>query len=87
MITQKHWRQPPLAAEQQAKEQEGDMHCSNEMRAHLGWKRHVMRLLTPLVRAYANRQAAYRNSPGRYADPCDAIRAGIDEPRLDSKPQ
>jgi hypothetical protein len=46
-----------------------------------------MRLLTPLVRAYANRQAAYRNSPGRYADPCDAIRAGIDEPRLDSKPQ
>ncbi len=54
-----------------------------EMRAHVGWKRHLMRLLTPLVGAYAKRQSANRDSPGPYADPWGAIRRQIGEPGLD----
>lgn len=55
-----------------------------EMRAWAGWKRPLFRLLDPAVRLYTKRQAAYRNSPGKYADPWGAMRARLGEPGLDT---
>jgi hypothetical protein len=52
-----------------------------EMRAAAGWTRYPMRLASPLVRQFLKRRAAYRDSPGRYADPWGAIRAELGEPR------
>ena len=57
-----------------------------EMRARTGSKRHLFRLFAPLVRAYTKRQAAYRNSPGEYADPWGAMRARLGDTRLDTAP-
>jgi nucleoside-diphosphate-sugar epimerase len=54
-----------------------------EMRAAAGWQRHVMRLASPIARQVLKRRAAYRNSPGDYADPWGAIRAEFGEPRPD----
>jgi len=56
---------------------------SAEMHAIVGWRRYPMRLVGPLVRHVLKRRAAYRNTPGRYADPWGAIRAGIGDPRPD----
>ena len=46
-----------------------------EMRAAAGWRRYPMRLAAPLARMVLKRRAAYRNAPGRYANPWGAIRA------------
>ena len=51
-----------------------------EMRAAAGWQRYPMRLVSPIARQFLKRRAAYRNSPGRYADPWGAIRAEFGEP-------
>jgi D-erythronate 2-dehydrogenase len=55
-----------------------------EMRAAAGWRRYAMRLVSPVARQLLKRRAAYRNSPGRYADPWGAIRAEFGEPRPDT---
>lgn len=54
-----------------------------EMRAIAGWRRYPMRLISPLARRYLKGHAAYRDSPGRYADPWGAIRARLGDPRPD----
>lgn len=54
-----------------------------EMRATAGWKRYPLRLAAPLARQILKRRAAYRNTPGQYADPWGAIRARLGEPGLD----
>jgi nucleoside-diphosphate-sugar epimerase len=55
-----------------------------EMRASAGWKRYPLRLVRPLVKQFLNRQAAYRDAPGQYADPWGAIRARLGEPLVDA---
>ena len=54
-----------------------------EMRALAGWRRYRVRLAAPLVRLVLKRRAAYRNAPGRYADPWGAIRTEMGEPLSD----
>lgn len=54
-----------------------------EMRASAGWTRYPMRLASPVARQFLKRHAAYRDWPGRYADPWGAIRARLGEPRPD----
>jgi len=56
----------------------------SEMRARAGWKRHLLRLLVPAAKVYTKRQSAYRNSPGKYADPWGAMRARLGEPGLET---
>jgi D-erythronate 2-dehydrogenase len=51
-----------------------------EMRAAAGWRRYPMRLVAPLARMVLKRRAAYRNAPGRYANPWSAIRTEMGEP-------
>ena len=53
------------------------------MRAAAGWRRYPMRLVAPIARLVLKRRAAYRNAPGRYADPWGAIRMRLGEPRPD----
>jgi nucleoside-diphosphate-sugar epimerase len=55
-----------------------------EMRAAAGWRRYPTRLISPVARHFLKTHAAYRNWPGRYADPWGAIRAGLGEPRPDT---
>jgi nucleoside-diphosphate-sugar epimerase len=55
-----------------------------EMHAAAGWRRYPMRLIGPMVRQVLKRQAAYRDTPGRYADPWGAIRARLGEPAPDT---
>jgi nucleoside-diphosphate-sugar epimerase len=52
-----------------------------EMRAAAGWQRYPMRMVSPVARQVLKRHAAYRNSPGCFADPWGAIRAEFGEPR------
>ncbi|WP_205877179.1 NAD-dependent epimerase/dehydratase family protein [Mycobacterium camsae] len=40
----------------------------SEMRVQTGWQRYPRRVVVPLARQFIKRQAAYRNSPGQYAD-------------------
>ncbi len=54
-----------------------------EMRAIVGWRRYPMALVAPLARIFLQRQAAYRDTPGRYADPWGAIRSRLGDPRPD----
>lgn len=54
-----------------------------EMRAAAGWRRYPMFVVAPAIRQVLKRQAAYRNAPGRYADPWGAIRSRLGEPRPD----
>ncbi|WP_422745965.1 NAD-dependent epimerase/dehydratase family protein [Mycobacterium sp. WMMD1722] len=54
-----------------------------ELRDRIGWKRYLFAVLAPLARFYIARQGAYRNAPGRYADPWAAIRTRLGEPNLD----
>jgi nucleoside-diphosphate-sugar epimerase len=56
-----------------------------EMRAIIGWKRYPMSLVGPVARQILKRQAPYRDTPGRYADPWGAIRARLGEPRVDTE--
>jgi nucleoside-diphosphate-sugar epimerase len=58
-----------------------------EMRARVGWKRHLLAPLAPIVRLYTKRQSAYRNSAGQYADPWGAMRARLGETKLDAPTQ
>ncbi len=59
-----------------------------EMRAQTGWKRYPMRLAAPLARQFLKRQAAYRNTPGQYADVWGALRTRFGETALDiAKPE
>jgi nucleoside-diphosphate-sugar epimerase len=55
-----------------------------EMRAIVGWRRYPMFIVGPVVQQFLKRQAAYRDTPGRYADPWGAIRSRLGEPRPDS---
>jgi D-erythronate 2-dehydrogenase len=48
-----------------------------------GWRRYPMRLVSPVARQFLKRRAAYRNAPGRYADPWGAIRSELGDPRPD----
>ncbi|MDT5010362.1 MAG: hypothetical protein QOH57_1979 [Mycobacterium sp.] len=57
-----------------------------EMRQWAGWKRPLFRLLVPVAKLYTKRQAAYRVSPGEYADPWGAMRARLGDTKLDSAP-
>jgi nucleoside-diphosphate-sugar epimerase len=54
-----------------------------EMRAAAGWRRYPMRLISPLARQFLKSHAAYRDTPGRYADPWGAIRAKLGDPGPD----
>ena len=54
-----------------------------EMRALAGWRRYPMRLVAPIARRVLKLRAAYRNAPGRYADPWGAIRSKMGEPLPD----
>ncbi|MCV7399940.1 NAD(P)-dependent oxidoreductase [Mycobacterium fragae] len=54
-----------------------------EMRANAGWKRYPLRVVAPLARQVLKRRAAYRDMPGRYADPWRAIRSALAEPAPD----
>jgi D-erythronate 2-dehydrogenase len=54
-----------------------------EMRASVGWRRYPMFVVGPAVRLFLKRQAAYRNTPGHYADPWGAIRSRLGDPRPD----
>lgn len=55
-----------------------------EMRATAGWRRYPMRLISPVARRFLKNRAAYRDAPGRYADPWGAIRVKLGEPRPDA---
>lgn len=55
----------------------------DEMRAGAGWRYYPMRLLAPLAWLLLKHRAAYRNAPGRYADPWGAIGARMGDPRPD----
>lgn len=59
-------------------------HMLAEMRAAAGWRRYPMRLISPIARQVLKRRAAYRDSPGRYADPWRVIRARLGDPRPDT---
>jgi nucleoside-diphosphate-sugar epimerase len=54
-----------------------------EMNRQTGLLRYPMQLLAPLARVFVARYGAYRDTPGRYADPWAAIRARLGEPGLD----
>ncbi|HEY2449007.1 MAG TPA: NAD(P)-dependent oxidoreductase [Mycobacterium sp.] len=54
-----------------------------EMRAAAGWRRYPMFVVAPAIRQVLKRQSAYRNAPGRYADPWGAIRSRLGEPLPD----
>ncbi len=56
----------------------------SEMRAAAGWRRYPMRLISPLARSFLKSRAAYRDAPGRYADPWGAVRARLGEPGPDA---
>ena len=55
-----------------------------EMRAIAGWRRYPTRLLAPVARRLVKHQSAYRNWPGKYADPWGAMRMRYGEPRMDT---
>src|SRR6202012_2810965 len=55
-----------------------------EMRAIVGWRRYPMFFVGPVVRRFLKRQAAYRDTPGRYADPWGAIRSRLGDPLPES---
>jgi nucleoside-diphosphate-sugar epimerase len=55
-----------------------------EMRAVAGWKRYPTRLTAPLARMFIQRQCAYREWPGEYADPWAALRMRYGEPKVDT---
>jgi nucleoside-diphosphate-sugar epimerase len=54
-----------------------------EIRARAGWKRYPMRVVAPLARQFAKRHAAYRRTPGQYADVWTALRARFGETAWD----
>lgn len=55
-----------------------------EMHAVAGRRRYLMRLIAPLARQLLKSRAAYRDTPGSYADPWGAIRAKLGDPSPDA---
>lgn len=55
-----------------------------EMRAAARWRCYPIRLISPLARQFLKSRAAYRDTPGRYADPWGAIRAALGDPGPDA---
>ncbi len=55
-----------------------------EARAAVGWRRYPMSLVSPFARHVLERRAAYRDTPGCYADPWGAVRSRLGEPAPDS---
>jgi nucleoside-diphosphate-sugar epimerase len=51
-----------------------------------GWKRYPFRAAAPLIGFFLRRQSAYRNTPGKYADPWGAIRGKWGDPGPDRTP-
>ena len=54
-----------------------------QVRAATGWKRYPLRLASPVARVLLQRAAAYRDKPGRFADPWGVIRERWGEPGPD----
>ena len=54
-----------------------------QVHAATGWKRYPLGLASPVARVLLRRSAAYRDGPGRYADPWGVIRERWGEPRPD----
>lgn len=54
-----------------------------EMYSRAGWRRYPMQLFTPCARPLLRSRAAYRDTPGQYADPWGAIRSKLGEPAPD----
>ena len=54
-----------------------------EMHSRAGWRRYPMQLLAPFARPLLRSRAAYRDTPGQYADPWSAIRSRFGEPAPD----
>ncbi|KUI26696.1 NAD(P)-dependent oxidoreductase [Mycobacterium sp. GA-2829] len=54
-----------------------------EMSNQIGVLRYPLQVLAPLARLFVARQGAYRDKPGRYADPWAAIRSRLGDPSLD----
>ncbi|MBB2774330.1 MULTISPECIES: NAD-dependent epimerase/dehydratase family protein [Mycolicibacterium] len=54
-----------------------------EMSGQVGLLRYPLQLIAPLARVFVARQGAYRNKPGKYADPWAAIRSRLGDPGLD----
>lgn len=54
-----------------------------EVRASAGARRYLLRLLAPVLHEFLVRRSAYRNSPGRYADPWAAVAAKWGDPAPD----
>lgn len=52
-----------------------------EMRAKVGWRRWLLRLLVPALRWYLRRRSPYRGFPGHFADPWNAIEKRWGDPR------
>ncbi|OBI43992.1 NAD(P)-dependent oxidoreductase [Mycobacterium sp. E796] len=55
-----------------------------EVRAQLGWKRHLLRPFAPVVRAILTRRSAYHSLPGKYADPWGIVRSRLGDPGPDN---
>ncbi|WP_223163714.1 NAD-dependent epimerase/dehydratase family protein [Nocardioides humilatus] len=54
-----------------------------EIRERAGWKRPLLRVLTPVVRVALARRSPYRGAPGTYADLWGKVRAKWGEPAPD----
>jgi nucleoside-diphosphate-sugar epimerase len=78
------WMDTTRAQEALAFQQHSWPEMLAEMRANMGWKRYALRPVRPLVKQFLKRRAAYRDAPGRYADPWGVIRAKLGEPRVDN---
>jgi D-erythronate 2-dehydrogenase len=59
----------------------GDM--VDEMRKSASRTHHLMRLMSPLARAFVRRTSAYYKSPAKYADPWGAIHRTLGDPKPD----
>ena len=55
-----------------------------EIRRRAGWQRHPRRLVSPVARQFVKRHAAYRKSPGQYADVWGALRARFGDSIMDT---
>jgi nucleoside-diphosphate-sugar epimerase len=54
-----------------------------QLRATIGWRRLLLRVLAPALRLYLRRRSPYRRMPGRYADPWTIIEQRWGDPRPD----
>jgi D-erythronate 2-dehydrogenase len=53
------------------------------MRKSASRTHHLMRLMSPLARAFVRRASAYYKSPAKYADPWGAIHRTLGDPKPD----